>query len=108
MQSSVTAGRPDLAAYNQQQDFLHSSPYVEYQYVDVTFPSGANTNYDIPHALSPPTPEDIDFVVVKKDRACDIYYDATGTRRAWGDTYIVLRSSVASAVVTLLLTVRRT
>lgn len=83
------------------------SPYLRTQYVTVTFPSAANTDYPIAHLLAPDNPEAIDYEVVNKDRACDVYNDHTGTRKAWGDGYVVLRCSVASAVVILRLSVRR-
>jgi hypothetical protein len=82
-------------------------PYTAFQYVDVTF-STANTDYPIAHTLQPANPEDIDYEVVRKDRAGDLYHDQTGTRKAWGTGYIILRCSVASAVMTLRLSLRRT
>lgn len=87
-------------------NFWASTPFTDFEYVQVTF-LGANTDQDVPHKLNAPTPEDVDYQVVRKDRACDIYNDTTGTRRAWGNGYITIRSTVSGAVVTLLLTVRR-
>ena len=83
-----------------------NTPYSAYEYVTVTFGS-ANTDRDIRHSLRPLSPENIHYQLVESDRSTTIYHDQTGTRRAWGPGYIVLRSSVASAVVTLLLTVPR-
>ena len=82
-------------------------PVRDYRYVEVTFTS-ANTDQDVVHTLTPVNPENINYLVVRKDRACDIYHDQSGTRRVWGTNYIVLKSSVASATVTLLLTIPRT
>ena len=89
-------------------EFLQSSPYVDFEYVTVTFGTSANADTDIKHTLTPTSPESIDYQVVHKDRAVDVYNDRSGTRKAWGTGYIILRATVASAVVTLLLTVRRT
>ena len=82
-----------------------STPFVAFEYVDVTFGS-ANTDYDIRTVLRPVNPEEVEYMVVRADRATSIYHDQTGTRRAWGTGYLVLRSSVASAVVRLLLTLK--
>jgi hypothetical protein len=82
-------------------------PLTSYEFVTVTFGSSANADTDVIHHLSPPTPEDIEYLVVKKDRACDIYNDQSGTRRAWVSGRITVRASVASAVVRFLLFVRR-
>ena len=87
-------------------DIKNFTPVVDWQYIEVTFGS-ANTDYDIRHNLTPANPEEILYQVVRADRATAIYHDQTGTRKAWGTGYIILRSSVASAKVTLLLTIRR-
>lgn len=86
------------------QEILAGSPYIDFQYVTVTFGS-ADTDLDIRHDLRPANPENIYYAVVKADRATSIYNDQSGTRRAWNTGYIILRSSAASAVVTLLLAV---
>ena len=85
-----------------------SSPFVAYQYVTVTFPSSPNTDYPIAHSLTPQSAEAVDYEVVRKDRAADVYHDQTGTRKAWGTGYIILRCNTASAVVDLRLSIRRT
>lgn len=106
VQPKAVMGRePDLTYFFD--IFKAASPFASYQYVDVTF-AGANTDYDVAHKLSPPTAESVDYQVVRKSQACDVYNDMTGTKRAWGTGYITLRCTVANAVVTLLLTVRRT
>lgn len=68
--------------------------------VDVTF-LAANADQDIAHTLQVENPENIRYVVVRKDRACDVYDNQTAPRRSWTKDYIVLRSSTAGAVVTL-------
>lgn len=103
--SAVMGTEPDLNYFFD--IYKASSPYTSFEYVDVTF-AGANTDYDVVHHLSPPIPESIDYQVVRKSQACDVYNDTSGTRRPWGSGYITLRCTVANAVVTLLLTVRRT
>jgi hypothetical protein len=84
-----------------------ASPFTTFQYLTVTFDT-ANTDFSIPHNLRPSNSEDIDYEVVRKDRAADVYHDQTGTRRAWGTGFIVLRCSTANAVVDLRLSIRRT
>lgn len=89
-------------------------PFDQFQYLDVTFNSVANGNTDIAHNLNPPTVDDIDVQVVRWKFAAApaaapvIYYDTSATRKAWGNGYLVVKCNVASAVATLLLTVRRT
>lgn len=90
------------------QELAQSSPFYRFEYRTVTFPATANTDIDVPHSLTPANPEAVDYEVVGKDRACDVYNDLSGARRKWNATYITLRCSVASAVVTLRLSVRRT
>lgn len=88
-------------------EILATTPFASFEYVDVVFGT-ANADRDIRTRLTPANPENIDYRVVKADRATTIYNDQSGTRHAWKRGYIVLRSSTASAVVTLLLTTRRT
>ena len=83
------------------------SPAARFQYVDVTFPSGANTDIDIPHSLKAPDPSAIRFQVVSADRAVAVYRDLSGSAKAWTPSVIYLRASVASAACRLLLTVER-
>jgi hypothetical protein len=96
-----------------ERDFLKAAAFRQYQYLDVTFNSTANADTDIVHKLLPATPEDIDFQVVRLNLSANpttvpvIYRDTSSDRRAWGDSYIVLRCNVASTSATLLLTVRR-
>lgn len=105
MNSSPTRTQPDRTV--DEGRLAEVAPHTGWQYVTVTF-GGANSDYMIEHQLTPSNPEDIDYQVVRKDRACDVYHDQSGTRRDWASSYIVLRSTVANAVVDLLLTTRRT
>ena len=96
-----------------ERNLLQSSPYAQYEYVEVTFNSTADADTDIRHTLLPPTPEDLDYQVVRLNLTTAptttpiIYRDSSASRRAWGAGYLVLRATVASLSATLLLTVRR-
>lgn len=80
-------------------------PWAQWEVVDVTFSPTANGDTTVTHTLSPPTPEHVNYFPIRKAQAADVYHDATGTRKPWGDGFIVLRSPVANAKVTFLLTV---
>lgn len=80
-------------------------PWSQWQIVDVTFNATANADTSVLHDLSPVDPEAINYIVLRKGQAADVYHDTSGTRKKWGQGYILLRSNVASAKVTLLLTV---
>lgn len=80
--------------------------YEKYQYVTVTFNGTANADTDIVHKLNPRDPEGVQYQVVKIDRAAIIYNDTSATRKPWRIDTIYLRSNTASAVATLLLTLR--
>ena len=82
------------------------SPVARWQYVTVTFGS-ANTDYDIPHTLRVTDPEAVNYQVVRADRATSIYHNQAAGRTTWKPGYILLRSSIANAVVRLLLTVEQ-
>lgn len=88
------------------QALLRATPAAAYEFIDVVFGT-ANTDHDIVHGLRPADPEDVEYVVLRADRATSLYHDQSGTRRPWGTGYIILRSSAASAVVRLLLMVKR-
>jgi hypothetical protein len=81
-------------------------PFSAFTYIDVTFET-ANLDVQVDHTLRPITPEDINYQVVRADRACLIYHDQSATRRPWGRGYILLRSDTAGAKVRLLLSVER-
>lgn len=89
-----------------EQDLRDATPTVDFQYIEVTF-SDADTDMDIRHSLDAPNPDDIQYQVVRADRATALYHDTSATRRTWTRDYIVLRSSAADAVIRLLLTVKR-
>lgn len=80
-------------------------PWAQWEEVDVLFNATGDTDTIVQHSLTPPTPEHVNYTVIRKSQAADVYHDATGTRKLWGPGYIVLRSPIASARVTLLLTV---
>lgn len=88
------------------QDFNKSLPFVNFQYLDVTFGS-ADTDMDIKHNLNPKNPEDVRYLVVNADRATQIFNDQSASRKPWGQGYVILQSSTANAVVRLLLFVER-
>lgn len=78
-------------------------PVKAYEYVDVTF-AAADTNYTIPYKLLKPSdPNEVRYLVVKRDRACSVYEDLTGTRVAWVRGSLTLKCSAANAQVRLLL-----
>jgi hypothetical protein len=79
------------------------SPYARYERVVVTFNLGANVDHVVNYRMTVRDPEAIDYEVRGKDRACDVYNDLSVTRLPWQHGVLYLRSSVADAVVTLLL-----
>lgn len=87
---------------------IKNVPYSKFEYVTVTFPAVANTAIDVGHSLAPPDANNVDYEVVRADRACRVYDDQSGTRRTWQTNYIVLKCDTASAVVQLRLSLRRT
>jgi len=89
-----------------ERDIEEATPSARFQEILVTFGS-ADTDYDIAHTLRPADPENIRYQIVSADRATSIYHDQSGTRKPWSAGVIILRSSAASAVVRLLLTIPR-
>lgn len=81
---------------------LHQ-PYAAWQEVDVVFPATANTDLVIPHSLDPDQVDAVRYYPVRKDRVADVYHDTTVTRKVWHSNYILLRSNIASAKMTLFL-----
>ncbi len=79
---------------------------AQWEEVSIVFGS-ADVDFDIVTALRPPDPENIRYLVVGCDRATSLYHDQSATRRPWGVGYVVLRSSVANAVVTVVLYIPR-
>jgi hypothetical protein len=101
-----------LAEFNREADSTYvsdrvrseiRSPFARYERVTVTFSLGADVDHAVTYRMRVRDPEAIDYEVRRKDRACDIYNDESITRRAWEPGVIYLRSSVADATVTLLL-----
>jgi len=90
-----------------QTDLDRRVPERQSEEVTVTF-LAADTDQDVPYTiLTPEDPETIRYEPVRKDRAADIYDDqSSANRRRWTSTYIVLRSTVAGAIITLRLTTR--
>lgn len=86
--------------------FEESTPFIKFEYVDVTFGS-ANVDKDIRTSISVASPDDIDYQLVKSDRATILYNDQSSTRKVWQDRYVILRSSVANANCRILLTAKR-
>jgi hypothetical protein len=101
-----------LAELNREQDATYvsdrvrseiRSPFARYERVTVTFSLGANVDHAVSYSMSVRDPEAVDYWPIHKDRACDIYNDQSITRLSWERGTLYLRSSVADAVVTLLL-----
>jgi hypothetical protein len=101
-----------LAEFNREADSTYvsdrvrseiRSPFARYERVTVTFSLGANVDHAVPYAMRVRDPENVNYWVINKDRVCDIYNDQSITRTSWQPGTLYLRSSVANAVVTLLL-----
>lgn len=90
------------------EQLLTGSPFAQYQRVTVTFPSVADTDLIIRHKLTLVNPENVEYTILKQDRAGSVYNDPSATRRVWESGFITLRCSVASLKATILLTVPRT
>lgn len=91
----------------QEVDLLPRLPFANAQFVDVTFPSGADTDLVISHTLKTARPNEVRYLVVTQEAAGSIYRDTSATRRAWGSNYIILRSNTASLAARLLLFTER-
>lgn len=81
-------------------------PFAQWEVVDVTFPSAANTDLLVAHSLQPPSPEHVYYWPIRNAQAARVYHDVSGSRKPWQASYIWLRSDVASAKMTLLLFVQ--
>jgi hypothetical protein len=77
--------------------------FGQYEYVDVTFGS-ANVDLRIRHQLKVTPLTEVYYIVVKKDRAADVY---TGTLSLWDQQHITLKSDVADLEATILLFTRK-
>jgi hypothetical protein len=67
-------------------------------WISTTTPAGANSDFTVTHNLGRPC---VGYIVATADRAVDIY--TSPSANAAPTTQIILRASVASAVVTLFL-----
>lgn len=77
--------------------------FSQYEYVDVTFGT-VNTDVRIRHQLKVYPYTEVYYIVVKKDRAGDVY---TGDVSLWGQQHITLKSDVADLQATILLFTRK-
>ena len=88
-------------------------PFAQYQYVDVTFNATANVDTDIRHTLTTADPYAVRYLPINWQfgaapaAAPGAYIDTSGSRKAWGAGYIVLRCNVAAAKARLLLFLER-
>jgi len=95
-------------------DLRKATSQIEWEHVEVTFPSTADMDLAIPTILRPENPEQIywrivDIGFLSAPAACPaIYRDTSKTRRAWYSGYIYLRCNVASVKCTLELFIKRT
>jgi hypothetical protein len=78
-------------------------PLAQWEEVDVTFSSTANADTLVEHHLEPANPDAVYYIPVRKDRVAQVYHDTSVTRKSWQNGFILLRSDVASARMTLLL-----
>ena len=96
----------DPALHDFFRQFEQSSPFIQYEFVEVTFGT-ANVDKDIRTSLRVADPDDLNYQLVRSDRATTLYHDQSSTRKVWQDGYVILRSSVASANCRILLTAKR-
>jgi hypothetical protein len=80
-------------------------PDGQWEIVDVVFPATAGADFQIPHSLSPASPEQVEYTVLRQATPGTVYEDRSSTRAAWNPGYIVLRSDTASWTGRLLLRV---
>ena len=65
----------------------------QWEVVDVTF-TAANTDTQIAYThLEPPTPESVEYTVLRQTGLGTVYEDRSAGRAKWGDGYIILRST---------------
>jgi hypothetical protein len=77
--------------------------FSQYEYQDVTFGT-ADTDLRIRHELKVYPYTEVYYLVVKKDRAADVY---TGDVTLWDQQHITLKSDVADLQATILLFTRK-
>jgi|SRR5579864_4835708 len=76
-------------------DITQATGNMKGQWVNVTAPAVANTEFSIPHSLGY-VPSHLP--VINKDRACDVY-QLPNTGTPWTATHIFVKCSVANAVL---------
>lgn len=76
--------------------------------VDVTFPDVPGADLQIPHTLSPPFNEGVEYTVLRQATPGSVYEDRSATRTPWGRTFIILRSDQPAWTGRLLLRVLKT
>jgi len=81
------------------------SPYRQFEYVEVTFPSTAHQDLVVSHTLTPTTPDHIVYRVERSNLPVRVYHDETPDRKSWGRGFIVLRADQANVKVRLLVAV---
>lgn len=77
---------------------IEGNPYSEYEDIEVTITAGVNTEQRVNLVKLNRVPAS--YVVVKKDRACDIYSGTTTNVK----NQLYIKSTVNSAVITLRVT----
>ena len=70
---------------------------LDAQYIEVTFPTAADTEQAVYHSLSRVP---VGYTIVRRTAACDIYDSSAGS---WSDSAFYLKSSVGDVTVTLLI-----
>lgn len=90
---------------NLSDDFTRRTPTAQWEIVTVTFPDTPDTDLVIPHKLEPPTPEYIDYWVVKTSGPPLVYHDNASGRKSWGKGFVILRSAIGGLKADILLTV---
>lgn len=80
-----------------------TQPFALWEEVEVKFSATPNADTVVSHTLAPLDPESVNYIPIRKQQAADVYHDTSVTRKKWQRDYIVLRSPIANAKVTLLL-----
>ncbi len=81
---------------------VRGNPYTHYEDVQITTPAAADTTFAVTLTTLNATPTG--YVVVEKDRACDVYTAPVTSVARWGKNLLFLRCSVAAARITLRVT----
>lgn len=109
----TTTEDPKSALVRLQSDVRKFTPGVDFEYVDVKFPSSTNVDVVVQTRLRSDNPDNIIYTVVGLDfftapttTPC-IYKDVSATRHVWQNGFIVLRSNVASFTAHLRLELKR-